>query len=1046
MRFKKILFFLFAAVSCNSVFSQFYISQGATVHMSGNALLYSGQQVINKGSLNGGTGTVICNSHLNDSSVFNASSALLVFTGSGSQNAVFGNSSLKKVSISKTSGDVNFLNNVPVISDTLLFSSGKAIINNNSITTKATTGGSSSAYVKTTGTGLLVQPLANNATKVFPVGNASYNPVSITNKTGIADSIGFRVIDEVYQSGLTGAVINRGRVKRTWLMSRKNNNAGSGYNITLTWADSSAVSLTQPRLYAFDGNNWVQQNGTYNVSGSSITYTGYTGNATIFSVQQNCQASTTNIITTICPSQVPYLWNGNSYTASGTYSWTGTNALGCDSIVTLNLTISNNSINIFAQDTISTCGASYILNAGIGYTSYAWSTGATTASISVTTSKWYTCTVSQTGCISTDSVYVQITNPTAIPVPASITIQSIQTNICGSRKYRYVAPVLPVNARGYQWSFVGSLFSGSGTIDSGSLTSRIITVTYTSNNACSSTDSVKLRYQTVCGVGNWKALKLTNTVLNAPAAPTAITVQAITTNNCGARRYRYIAPILPSATASTAAATGWQWELIGSMSEYATIDSGNENSRIIVVSYSSNDAAQTGDSIKLSYQSDCGYSKAKALKMTNTKLSAPVIPVCITIQPVATNICGSRKYRYVGHDLPIATASTGAATGWQWSMPTGTVGSSAVLDSGSLTSKIIVLRFTSNAAAGTGDSIKIRYNSDCGYSPYKATKLTNTAINPPLAPTAITITPLQINVCGDRKYRYIAPVLPAATTTSGAATGWQWSMPIGTVGATAVLDSGSLTSRIIVLKFSSNAAAGVGDTIKLKYNSDCGFGPIKAMKLSNTLLSVPLAPASITATLVQNDCGARVYRYTAPLLPVATASTAAPTGYAWTMPIGPLGSLGTLDSGSLSSRTIKIFYSSNDAAQTGDSIQLKYQSSCGSSLNKSMRLTNAVKTGCLPTTRVATPYAKNNERKAAPKKLTALLFPNPSTEHFSLKLNSPSSSAVRVTIYDLQGKQIKQIQLKSNSISDFGNDLKPGVYHLQIQQDGELQVIRAVKL
>jgi hypothetical protein len=201
----------------------------------------------------------------------------------------------------------------------------------------------------------------------------------------------------------------------------------------------------------------------------------------------------------------------------------------------------------------------------------------------------------------------------------------------------------------------------------------------------------------------------------------------------------------------------------------------------------------------------------------------------------------------------------------------------------------------------------------------------------------------------------------------------------------------------------------------------------------------------MTATLVQNDCGARVYRYTAPLLPVATASTAAPTGYAWTMPIGPLGSLGTLDSGSLSGKTIRIIYSSNDAAQTGDSIQLKYQSTCGLSLNKSMKLTNAIKTGCLPTTRVTVPYAKNSDQVSAPKKLNAILYPNPSTELFSLKLNSASSSAVRVTIYDMQGKQIKQIQLKSNSISNFGNDLKPGVYHLQIQQDGELQVIRAVK-
>lgn len=34
-----------------------------------------------------------------------------------------------------------------------------------------------------------------------------------------------------------------------------------------------------------------------------------------------------------------YTWNGTTYTQSGTYTWTGTNAAGCDSVVTLNLTI-----------------------------------------------------------------------------------------------------------------------------------------------------------------------------------------------------------------------------------------------------------------------------------------------------------------------------------------------------------------------------------------------------------------------------------------------------------------------------------------------------------------------------------------------------------------------------------------------------------------------------------------------------------------------------------------------------------------------------------
>ncbi len=48
------------------------------------------------------------------------------------------------------------------------------------------------------------------------------------------------------------------------------------------------------------------------------------------------QPSATTEAVTACGS---YNWNGTTYTQSGTYTFTGTNAAGCDSVVTLNLTI-----------------------------------------------------------------------------------------------------------------------------------------------------------------------------------------------------------------------------------------------------------------------------------------------------------------------------------------------------------------------------------------------------------------------------------------------------------------------------------------------------------------------------------------------------------------------------------------------------------------------------------------------------------------------------------------------------------------------------------
>ena len=42
---------------------------------------------------------------------------------------------------------------------------------------------------------------------------------------------------------------------------------------------------------------------------------------------------------TICEGETPYLWNGQSITASGVYNATVNSSLGCDSLVELTLTI-----------------------------------------------------------------------------------------------------------------------------------------------------------------------------------------------------------------------------------------------------------------------------------------------------------------------------------------------------------------------------------------------------------------------------------------------------------------------------------------------------------------------------------------------------------------------------------------------------------------------------------------------------------------------------------------------------------------------------------
>ncbi len=416
--------------------------------------------------------------------------------------------------------------------------------------------------------------------------------------------------------------------------------------------------------------------------------------------------------------------------------------LGAPSVITAPVGFTTNVCSIVSVDTSLT----YSITTVAGATNYVWTnpsnttivSGQGTNSIKLKFLAGFTFTVGDSlrvyatsGCKTSavKALAIKTILPTA---PASITIASIAANVCGARTYRYSAPALPAGATGYLWSLPTGAVGSTGSLDSGSLSGRVIVIKYTSNDAVSAVvglvDSIKVRYTSNCGLGLIKGAKLSNTKLSAPAAPSAIVINALGATNCGEPRYRYIAPaVLPVATTTAGAATGYSWSIRGqwTLGGNAVLDSGDLTSQKIVIRYLNGNVKVAGDSVKLQYTSDCGLGSFKALTLSNTATgtAAPAKPASITIAIVDTTICGGRKYRYTAPVLPAATAVFAAPSGYVWTLPTTSIG--AVLDSGSLTGKVIVVSYTSNNAAATGDSMYLQYSSACGLSAVKGQKLTN---------------------------------------------------------------------------------------------------------------------------------------------------------------------------------------------------------------------------------------------------------------------------------------------------------------------------------
>jgi hypothetical protein len=230
-----------------------------------------------------------------DGLIIGGNSASLEFSGTGAVGTLnldqtnASTRTLDLLKINRTSNGSLTLGTNAII-NSLDLTNGHVDIGNNELTVTTSTNANANSYIKISGIGKVKRSIASGTGFTFPVGKSTYNPITIINNTGSSDEFSLNLLDEVYASydpttGTGTTVVTGPRVTRTWNINKLSANGGNGIDLVFNW-NSGEISgiITNPALYHFESGAWVKQAGTTSSTSTSLTYTGYTGTFSPFSI------------------------------------------------------------------------------------------------------------------------------------------------------------------------------------------------------------------------------------------------------------------------------------------------------------------------------------------------------------------------------------------------------------------------------------------------------------------------------------------------------------------------------------------------------------------------------------------------------------------------------------------------------------------------------------------------------------------------------------------------------------------------------------------
>ena len=357
------------------------------------------------------------------------------------------------------------------------------------------------------------------------------------------------------------------------------------------------------------------------------------------------------------------------------------------------------------------------------------------------------------------------------------------------------------------------------------------------------------------------------------------------------------------------------------------------------------------------------------------------------------------------------------ATSYNWSMNQGTNATITHINPLGVNDTAVIVTF---ASCFIRDTLSVKAVTPCSVSTARTSILY--AYSTPASVLGITTIGGNFATCIGVNKTFTA-IRGTPTTTQAPISSFRWTRPANTSIVSATSDSASIT-----VSFNTGYTGG---SISAKGVSQCGtIGTTASTAILQFLPPGVLSIASSTGSY--NACIGNSITYSA-LVSAPTTSQVAASVFRWTKPNNT-----SITSASADSSTITLQF---NTGFIGGTLSVKGQTSCGTQGNaKNQTLTHA---GCAVGTKMGMPITTTEANS-----FEVSLYPNPSAGEFNLLVNlvggkTPTMATVKVI--DLQGRLIKSFQCNANQVTALGNELKPGVYMVEVRMGNEVKTVRAVR-